>query len=32
VCPQCGYQEPHERGKPCKAKKCPKCGVILARQ
>ncbi len=32
VCPQCGYQEPHERGVPCTQKMCPKCGIAMSRQ
>ena len=29
VCPNCGYQEPHDRGVPCNQKKCPKCGTPM---
>jgi len=32
VCPQCGYQEPHQRGIPCMQKQCPKCGIPMTRQ
>jgi predicted Fe-Mo cluster-binding NifX family protein len=32
VCPQCGYQEPHERGLPCMDKKCAQCGAVMTRQ
>jgi predicted Fe-Mo cluster-binding NifX family protein len=32
VCPQCGHQEPHERGVPCMEKKCAQCGAVMARQ
>jgi predicted Fe-Mo cluster-binding NifX family protein len=32
VCPVCGYATPHQRGVPCKSKKCPTCEIILARQ
>jgi len=32
VCPQCGYQEPHERGVPCMEKKCAQCGAVMTRQ
>ena len=32
LCPKCGYLEPHKLGDPCYAKKCPKCGAILARK
>ena len=26
VCPKCGYEVPHETGKPCSDMVCPKCG------
>lgn len=29
VCPNCGYQEPHQRGVPCVEKTCPECGSNL---
>jgi len=29
VCPKCGNEESHERGIPCKEKKCPKCGTLM---
>lgn len=29
VCPKCGKEYSHEKGKPCSEKKCPKCGVSL---
>lgn len=32
VCPQCGYQEPHERSIPCMQKKCVQCGAVMTRQ
>jgi hypothetical protein len=32
VCPQCGHQEPHERGIPCNQRQCPKCGASLTRK
>jgi predicted Fe-Mo cluster-binding NifX family protein len=32
ICPQCGQKEPHERGVPCIARKCPKCGATMARE
>jgi len=31
VCPQCGWREPHERGRPCVTRNCPKCGVPMTR-
>lgn len=32
VCPQCGRQEPHQRGTPCVQKQCPVCGIAMTRQ
>ena len=29
VCPNCGYEMPHERGTPCSQIKCPKCGTKM---
>lgn len=29
VCPECGAEKEHERGKPCAEVKCPKCGVAM---
>jgi len=31
VCPDCGFQHPHERGIPCYQITCPRCGQRLAR-
>ncbi len=31
VCPNCGYRAPHQRGVPCYAQKCPKCGAMMTR-
>lgn len=31
VCPQCGQRQPHERGVPCVAQKCPQCGAAMTR-
>lgn len=28
-CPECNYEEVHERGIPCVEKICPKCGIPL---
>ncbi len=32
TCPQCGHEEQHDRGAPCKDKRCPKCGAAMARK
>jgi len=32
VCPQCGQQEPHQRGVPCIERRCPNCGAAMIRQ
>lgn len=29
ICPNCGYEEPHQRGTPCVEKSCPKCGTKM---
>ena len=31
VCPSCGFQERHVPGRPCRQRKCPKCGHFLQR-
>lgn len=31
ACPACGFREPHVRGIPCAAKRCPRCQVPLVR-
>jgi len=31
VCPQCGKQVKHQRGKPCFEQKCPDCGDSMTR-
>lgn len=31
VCISCGYNEIKQRGIPCRSKKCPKCGAVMAR-
>lgn len=32
ICPQCKQREPHDRGVPCFARKCPKCGSVMTRE
>jgi hypothetical protein len=32
VCPNCGHRVPHELGKPCYQKECPKCGTRMVRE
>ncbi|KXA90087.1 hypothetical protein AKJ62_01110 [candidate division MSBL1 archaeon SCGC-AAA259D14] len=29
VCPNCGYEAPHQRGVPCVENDCPKCGTRM---
>ncbi len=29
VCPNCGYEIPHARGRPCSMEICPKCGTRM---
>ena len=31
VCPKCGHQQSHERGRPCVEQACPQCGTSLVR-
>lgn len=31
VCPECGHEENHRRGKPCYQEKCSECGASLIR-
>jgi len=31
VCPKCGYETPHQAGKPCSSFQCPKCKINLER-
>ncbi|MCD4783113.1 MAG: hypothetical protein K8T10_04690 [Candidatus Eremiobacteraeota bacterium] len=32
VCTNCGHTQPHQRGVPCNAIKCPKCGTTMSRK
>ena len=32
ICPNCGYQKPHQVGVPCMNEQCPKCGTRMTRQ
>ncbi len=32
VCPQCGEQQPHERGVPCFERSCSQCGARMVRE
>lgn len=32
ICPECGYNQPHQRGVSCNSMKCPKCGVMMVRE
>ena len=32
LCPKCGHSEPHEIGRPCNQKSCPKCGTAMTRK
>ncbi len=29
ICPNCGYEIPHVRGRPCSMEICPKCGTRM---
>jgi len=31
ICPNCKHREPHQRGTPCYARKCPLCGTLMTR-
>lgn len=31
VCPKCGHQQTHERGRPCVEQACPQCGTSLVK-
>jgi len=31
VCPNCGYQAPHQPGVPCFQQRCPRCGAPMIR-
>jgi len=31
ICTACGHREPHVRGVPCTAMKCPKCAATMMR-
>jgi len=32
VCPECGREVGHERGRPCAEQKCPACGCMMMRK
>lgn len=32
ICPQCGYQQEHQAGNPCKSVKCQNCGSLMMRK
>ena len=32
VCPSCGEKMAHQRGMPCNAVNCPKCGTKMIRE
>ena len=32
VCPKCGHEVPHQRGLPCSAVECEKCGTLMVRK
>lgn len=32
ICPTCGHEEQHVRGRPCNQVKCPKCNTLMTRK
>jgi predicted DNA-binding protein (UPF0251 family) len=32
VCPECGYEHPHQKGEPCRETSCSQCGAPLKRK
>lgn len=32
ICPECGYEKPHQFGKPCSLEVCPECNSALRRK
>lgn len=32
ICPKCGHEQPHARGRPCAQIKCPNCGNMMTRK
>lgn len=32
ICPECGFEQPHEYGKPCGNQACPQCNARMTRK
>lgn len=32
ICPNCGFEQPHKSGKPCRQEECPKCHSSMMRK
>ncbi|ANT65023.1 MULTISPECIES: DUF134 domain-containing protein [Prosthecochloris] len=32
ACPKCKYEQPHDKGTPCRELRCPECGAVLVRK
>ncbi|MBM4158422.1 MAG: DUF134 domain-containing protein [Ignavibacteria bacterium] len=32
ICPECGYEQPHQPGRPCKNEICPQCNNRMVRK
>ncbi|MBU0765776.1 MAG: DUF134 domain-containing protein [Bacteroidetes bacterium] len=32
ICPSCGYEKPHDYGRPCSREICPECNTLMTRK